>query len=182
MAHLVRHHRANLRNGALLEQIVIECDPRRAEEPGNIRAHTRRLTRGIHLEDLFYWYLIRPRHCENGLADFGFRKRFVRVEKRLNEYRCDEDQNKRENNGHAGSADPPRFRCSPKHTVQHDEEDRASDESDAKTNQLLPKPCRETLGGQSVLMLANEVFVNVERKAQDINEQQIRNAATGDSQ
>ena len=31
-------------------------------------------------------------------------------------------------------------------------------------------------------MLAKEVLVNVERKAQDINEQQIRNAVTGDSQ
>src|SRR6266487_1145176 len=138
--------------------------------------------RGIHLEDLFYRDLIRPRHCENRLADFGFRKRFIRIKERLNEYRRDEDQNKRENNGHAGSPDPPRFRCSPEHSVQHDEEDRAADERDAKANQLLPKPRRETLCGESVLMLASEVLVNVERKAQDINEQQIRNAVTGNTQ
>src|SRR5713101_7418183 len=149
MAHLVRHHRANLRNGALLEQIVVECNPRRAEEPGDIRAHTRRLARGIHLEDLFYRDLIRPRHCENGLADFRLCKRFIRIEERLDEYRRDEDQNKRENNGYAGSPDPPRFRCSPKHSVQYDQEDRAADERDAKTNQLLSKPWRETLCGES---------------------------------
>src|SRR5207248_3605218 len=136
------------------------------------RAHTRRLARGIHLEDLFYRDLIRPRHRENRLADFRLCKRFIHIEERLDEYWCDEDQNKRENNGYAGSPDPPRFRCSPKHIVQHDEEDRAADERDAKTNQLLPKPRRETLCGESVLMLANEVFVNVQRKAQDINDQQ----------
>ena len=160
----MRHHRADLRHCALLEQIVIECDPRRAEEPGDIRAHTRRLSRGIHLEDLFYRDLIRPRHCENRLADLGFRKRLIRIKERLNKYRRDKDQNKREDNGHAGSPDPPRFRCSSEHSVQHHEEDRAADERDAKTNQLLPKPLWETLGGQFVLMLANEVFVNVERK------------------
>ena len=82
----------------------------------------------------------------------------------------------------AGSPDPPRFRCSPKNSVQHDQEDRAADERDAKTNQLLPKPGRETLCGESVLMLAKEVLVNVERKTQDINEQQIHSAVTGDLQ
>src|SRR4029450_9554844 len=180
MAHFVRHHQSYLWECALLEKIVIECDPRRAEEPGDIRAHTRCLTRGIHLEDLFYRDLIRPRHCENGLADFGFRKRFIRIKERLDESRCDEDQDKRENNGYAGSPNPPRFRCSPKHSVQHDEEDRAADERDAKTNQLLPKPCRETLCGESVLMLAKEVLVDVERKAQNKNDQQIQHAVTGD--
>ena len=57
---------------------------------------------------------------------------------------------------------------------KHNQEDRAADERDSETNQLLAKPCRETLRGKSVLMLAKEVFVNVERKAQDINEQQIQ--------
>src|SRR4030095_15712372 len=172
MPHFVCHHHSYLWECALLEQIVIECDPRRAEETGDIRAHTRRLTRGIHLEDLFYRDLIRPRHCENGLIDFGFRKRFIRIKERLNKYRRDEDQNKRENNGDTGSPDPPRFQCSPEYSVHHDQKDRAADERDAKTNQLLPKPRWETLCGQFVLMLANEVLVNVERKAQDINEQQ----------
>ena len=90
---------------------------------------------------------------------------------------------KGKNNGHAGSPDPPRFRCSPEHSVQHHEEDRAADERDANTNQLLPKPLWETLGGQFVLMLANEVFVNVKGKAQDVRmDNTIRNAVTGDSQ
>src|SRR5882724_12208583 len=182
MAHFVCHYLADLRDRALFEQIIVQCDARRAEDTGDIRANPRRLTRSVYLEDLFDRNLVRARHGENGLADFGFRKRFIRIEERLDEYRCDEDQNKRENNGYAGSPDPPRFRCSPEHSVQDDDEDRAADERDAKTNQLLPKPGRETLGGQSVLMLAKEVLVNVERKTQDINQQQIRNAVTGDSQ
>ena len=97
MAHLVRHHRADLWHGALLEQIIVQRDARCAENSGDIRAYTRRLPRGIHLKDLFYRDLIRPRHRENGLADFGLCKRFIRIEERLNEYRRDEEQNKREN-------------------------------------------------------------------------------------
>ena len=84
MAHLVCHHRADLRKRALVEQIIIQGDTRCTENSRNIRAHPRRLTRRIHLEDLFYRNFIRPRHCENGLADFGFGQRFIRVEKRLN--------------------------------------------------------------------------------------------------
>src|SRR6266511_1793363 len=164
MAHLVGHHQSYLGECALLEQIVIERDPRRAEEPCDIRAHTRRLARGIHLEDLFYRDLIRARHCENSLADFGFRKRFIRIKERLDEYRRDKDQNKRENNSDSSSPNPPCFRCSPENSVEHDQDYRAADERDAKTNQLLPKPRSESLCCQSVLMLTKEVLVEIERK------------------
>ena len=53
MAHLVRHDYTDLRERALFEQIIIEGDPRCAEESRNVCAYTRRLTRGVNFKDLF---------------------------------------------------------------------------------------------------------------------------------
>src|SRR5262245_40070872 len=171
MAHLVCHDFANLRKRALLEQIIVQRDTCRTENSRDIRADPRRLTGCVYLKDLFHWNLICPRHCKNGLADFRFRQRSVRIEEGLNKYRRDEEHEKREHDSDGSSPDPPRFRCSPKHRVQSNRQDCAADEHDSESNQLVTKPCRKTLGGESVSMLANEVLVNVERKAQDINEQ-----------
>ena len=44
MAHLVCHDHANFWECALFEQIIIEGDPRCAEESRNVCAYTRRLT------------------------------------------------------------------------------------------------------------------------------------------
>ena len=140
------------------------------------------LSPGVHFENLFDGDLVGSSHCENGLADFRFRQRFICIEERLDKYRRDDEHEKRENDSDSGSPDPPRFRCSAKNSVQHDQEDRAADDRDAKTDQLLSKPAWEILSGESVLMLANELLVNVKRKAQDINEQQINHAVTGDLQ
>src|SRR5262249_22450682 len=104
------------------------------------------------------------------------------IEERFDKYRCNDENEKRENDRDCSSPDPPRFRCSPKNSVQHDQEDRAANERDGKTDQLFPKPLREILCGESVLMLANELLVNVKRKAQDINKQQIKHAVTGNLQ
>ena len=70
MPHLVRHDGANFRQGALLEQIVVQGDPGRAEKTGHIRADPVRIARGVNLEDLGNRNLVRPRHGKNRVADF----------------------------------------------------------------------------------------------------------------
>src|SRR5205814_9986137 len=69
MPHLVGHNLANLQERTLLEQVVIERNPRRAKKSRDIRAYSRGLTRRVHFKDLFHWNLIGPRHCQNRISD-----------------------------------------------------------------------------------------------------------------
>src|SRR5204863_5616349 len=69
MTHFMGHHLANFRQSASLEQVVVERDPGRAEESGDIRANSFRLPRSIHFKDLGDWDLVCARHGEDRLAD-----------------------------------------------------------------------------------------------------------------
>ena len=91
MSHLVRHDVTNLREGALLQEVVIQCNPRRAEEAGNVRADPIRLPGSIDLKNLFHRNLVGARHRQDRFADRRIDQRFVLIEERLDVDRSDQD-------------------------------------------------------------------------------------------
>src|SRR5260370_38766 len=80
MAHFMSHDRADLRKGALFEQIIVQGDPGGAEHAGYVRTDARCLTGGVDFEDLLHGNLIGLRHGQNRVADFRVRQRLVSVE------------------------------------------------------------------------------------------------------
>src|SRR4051812_39490054 len=103
MSHLMRHDGANLRERALLEQVVIQGDPRRPKETRYVRAYPVRLTGGVDLEDLRNRNLVRSGHGKNRLADFLVGKRLILIEERLDIDGSDHDKESEKENDYAGA-------------------------------------------------------------------------------
>src|SRR4029077_15729564 len=179
MAHLVRHDLADFWKRALLKQIVIQRDPRRAKNSCDICAHPRGLPRSVHFKDLLYRNLVASRHGENRISDLGVRQRFIGVKQRLDKHRRDERDDENEDNRDDCSPDPPRSWCSPENSVEHNQHYRAANDRDAETGQLLPKPWQKGLGREAVLMFAKKVFIQIQRETQYENDHQIRQRVAG---
>ena len=69
MAHLVAHDVPDLGQRALLEQVVVQRDARRAEEPSNVRTDAFRLARSVDFEHLRHRNVVSARQLQDRFAD-----------------------------------------------------------------------------------------------------------------
>src|SRR5437868_13405850 len=107
MAHLVRHHFTNFRQGALIEKIVVKSNPRRSSQSRHVGADPFRLSRLIHHKNLLNRDFIGACQRQNWIANLRVGERGVLIKKRFDENRSRDVEKRSKDNSEDGPPDPP---------------------------------------------------------------------------
>ena len=171
MAHLVAHHGLNLLRRTAPQQVIVERDAHGVGKAADIGAHAGGLAAGVDLIDVVGGNAVGVRHLQNRRGDLRIVEPRDLVEDGLYEDGTDGDcrrptSAKRRN-------DPRSTRCLQlaHNGEQDDYSDAAQQHVDEQRLAFIAHPRPKALRGQAVLVLADEILVELERKAEHIGEQ-----------
>ncbi len=167
MAHLVPEHRADLGQGRLVQEVVVEADARDAAQPGDVGADARGLFRGIEPLQVVGRNLIRPCQRQHRLAH---RTLPAAACSRCTRARCSTGSSRSRNRvktnakpvAHTHQRRPARRRNA--YTIVIASEPRTTAQREA--DQLLAQPARKGQVRQAVLVLAQEILIDRQRQAE----------------